>query len=32
MRHSAQPKFRKYFKGYGILSIARKFGDKDGKK
>ena len=32
MRYSAQPKFRKYVKGYGFLSIARKFGEKYCKK
>ena len=32
MRYSAEPKFRKYGKGYGFLSFARKFGDKYGKK
>ena len=32
MRYSAQPKFRKYIKGYGFLSFARKFGDKYRKK
>ena len=32
MRYSAQPKFRKYVKGYGFLSFARKFGDKYRKK
>ena len=32
MRHSAEPKFRKYVKGYEFLSFARKFGDKYGKK
>ena len=32
MRHSAEPRFRKYVKGYGFLSFARKFGDKFGKK
>ena len=32
MRYSAEPRFRKYFKGYGFLSFARKFGDKYGKK
>ena len=32
MRYSTQPKFRKYFKEYGFLSFARKFGDKYGKK
>ena len=30
MRYS-EPKFRKYVKGYGFLSFARKFGDKYGK-
>ena len=28
MRHSKEPKYRKYIKGYGFLSFARKFGDK----
>ena len=32
MRYSAEPKFRKYIKGYGFLSFARKSGDKYGKK
>ena len=32
MRHSAEPKFRKYVKGYEFLSFARKFVDKYGKK
>ena len=32
MRYSAQPKFRKYVKGYGFLSFARKFSDKYGEK
>ena len=32
MRYSAEPKFRKYVKGYGFLSFARKFGDRYGKK
>ena len=32
MRYSTQLKFRKYVKGYGFLSFARKFGDKYGKK
>ena len=32
MRYSTQPKFRKYVKGYGFLSFARKFGNKYGKK
>ena len=31
MRYSTQPKFRKYVKGYGFLSFARKCGDKCGK-
>ena len=32
MRYSAESRFRKYVKGYGFLSFARKFGDKYGKK
>ena len=28
MRYSTEPKFRKYVKGYGFLSFARKCGDK----
>ena len=32
MRYSTEPKFRKYVKGYGFLSFARKFGDKYCKK
>ena len=32
MRYSAEPKFRKYVKGYGFWSFARKVGDKYGKK
>ena len=32
MRHSTQPKFRKYVKGYGFLSFSRKCGNKYGKK
>ena len=32
MRNSTEPKYRKYVKGYGFLSFARKFGDKYGKK
>ena len=32
MRYSTQPKFRKYVKGYGFLSFARKIGDKYGKR
>ena len=32
MRYSTEPRFRKYIKGYGFLSFARKFGNKYGKK
>ena len=32
MRYSIEPKFRKYVKGYGFLSFAKKFGDKYSKK
>ena len=32
MRYSAEPRFRKYVKGYGFLSFARKFGGKYAKK
>ena len=32
MRYSAEPRFRKYVKGYGFLSFAKKFGNKYGKK
>ena len=32
MRYSTEPKYRKYVKGYGFLSFARKFGDKYDKK
>ena len=32
MRYSVEPKYRKYFKGYGFLSFARRLGDKYGKK
>ena len=32
MRYSIEPKFRKYVKGYGFLSFAKKFGNKYGKK
>ena len=32
MRYSTEPKFRKYVKGYGFLSVARKYVDKYGKK
>ena len=31
MRYSLEPKYRKYVKGYGFLSFARKYGDKYGK-
>ena len=30
MRYSTEPRFRKYIKGYGFLSFAKKFGDKYG--
>ena len=32
MRYSIEPRFRKYVKGYGFLSFAKKFGNKIGKK
>ena len=32
MRYSTEPRFRKYVKGYGFSSFARKFGNKYGKK
>ena len=32
MRYSAESRYRKYVKGYGFLSFARKFGDKYAKK
>ena len=32
MKYSIEPKFRKYVKGYGFLSFAKKFGNKYGKK
>ena len=32
MKYSTEPKFRKYVKGYGFLSFARKLGDKYSKK
>ena len=32
MRYSTEPKFRKYVKAYGFLSVARKLEDKYGKK
>ena len=31
MRYSLEPNYRRYVKGYGFLSFARKFGDKYGK-
>ena len=31
MKYSAEPRTRKYVKGYGFLSFARKFGDEYGK-
>ena len=32
MKYSTEMKFRKYVKGYGFLSFARKFDNKYGKK
>ena len=32
MRYSTKPRFRKYVKGYGFLSFAKKCGDKYVKK
>ena len=32
MGYSTEPGFRKYVKGYGFLSFAKKFGNKYGKK
>ena len=32
MRHSLEPEYRKYVKGYGFLSFARNVGGKYGKK
>ena len=32
MRHSTEPRHRKYIKGYSFLSFARTFGDKYGNK
>ena len=32
MRYSIEPKFRKYVKGYGFLSFAKKLDNKYGKK
>ena len=31
MRHSLEPEYRKYVKGYGFLYFARNFGDKYGE-
>ena len=32
MRHSTEPKYKKYVKRYNFFSFSRKFGDKYGKK
>ena len=32
MRYSTEPKFRKYVKGYGFLSYAKKLGNKYSKQ
>ena len=32
MRYSIEPKFRKYVKGYGLLSFAKQINNKYGKK
>ena len=32
MRYSTEPIFRKYDRGYGFLSFAKKFGNKYDKK
>ena len=32
MRHSTEPRFRKYVKSYGFLSFARNLGNKYGRK
>ena len=32
MRHSLEPKYKKYVQGCGFLSFARKFGGTYGKK
>ena len=32
MRYLTESKYRKYVKGYGFLSFARKFGNKYGRK
>ena len=31
MRYSLEPTYRRYVKGYGFLSFAKKFGDKYAK-
>ena len=31
MRYSTKPKSRKYVKGYGLLSFAKKYGNKYSK-
>ena len=32
MSYSLEPTYKRYVKGYGFLSFARKFGDKYGKR
>ena len=32
MRYSLEPTYRRYVKGYGFLSFAKKIGDKHGKQ
>ena len=32
MRYSAEPRSRKYVKGYGFLSFGKKFDNRYGKK
>ena len=32
MRYSLEPTYRRYVQGCGLLSFARNFGDKYGKK
>ena len=32
MKYSTEPRFRKYVKGHGFLSFAKKIGNKYGKK
>ena len=32
IKYSTEPRYRKYVEGYGLLSFARKFWDKYGKK